>query len=265
MTAADVERIRDEMERAEARRLQPHFIRSFFLEAFALLGGGRARARAGPLRDHPRARRAASSRPPDRHGRSAAPQVRAGHLRQGASSRSPVDPLAAVRRPGHPLLDATIDLIIERYDSLLQPGRRPGRRDRRRRRAAGARVPRARRRRRPHRRRRQPSGRLQDDSSSSTSIPTAPPGTPAGRRTSTAARPTPEEIELLDAGDRGGLGASDLESKALDHGVELRSGPPRRGPPADARSRRSHHCCRPGAAAVGDQALGPPGQPAEGP
>ena len=39
MTIADVERIRDEMERAEARKLQPHFIRSFFLEAFALLGG----------------------------------------------------------------------------------------------------------------------------------------------------------------------------------------------------------------------------------
>jgi superfamily II DNA/RNA helicase len=39
MTSADVERIREEMERAEARRLQPHFIRSFFLEAFSLLGG----------------------------------------------------------------------------------------------------------------------------------------------------------------------------------------------------------------------------------
>ena len=39
MTIADVERIRDEMERAEARKLQPHFIRAFFLEAFALLGG----------------------------------------------------------------------------------------------------------------------------------------------------------------------------------------------------------------------------------
>ena len=39
MTMADVERIRDEMERAEARKLQPHFIRAFFMEAFALLGG----------------------------------------------------------------------------------------------------------------------------------------------------------------------------------------------------------------------------------
>jgi hypothetical protein len=39
MTAADVERIRDEMERAEIRKLQPHFIRSFFLTAFGHLGG----------------------------------------------------------------------------------------------------------------------------------------------------------------------------------------------------------------------------------
>ena len=39
MTTGDVERIREEMERAEARKLQPHFIRSFFLKAFALLGG----------------------------------------------------------------------------------------------------------------------------------------------------------------------------------------------------------------------------------
>ena len=39
MTAEDVERIREEMERAEARKLQPYFIRSFFLEAFTHLGG----------------------------------------------------------------------------------------------------------------------------------------------------------------------------------------------------------------------------------
>ena len=39
MTTGDVERIREKMERAEARKLQPHFIRSFFLTAFAHLGG----------------------------------------------------------------------------------------------------------------------------------------------------------------------------------------------------------------------------------
>jgi superfamily II DNA/RNA helicase len=39
MDATRVREIRQEMERAEARRLQPHFIASFFLEAFKLLGG----------------------------------------------------------------------------------------------------------------------------------------------------------------------------------------------------------------------------------
>jgi SNF2 family DNA or RNA helicase len=39
MDASRVYRIREEMERAEARRLQPHYIESFFLEAFQGLGG----------------------------------------------------------------------------------------------------------------------------------------------------------------------------------------------------------------------------------
>jgi Superfamily II DNA/RNA helicases, SNF2 family len=39
MDASRVYRIREEMERAEARRLQPHYIASFFLEAFQRLGG----------------------------------------------------------------------------------------------------------------------------------------------------------------------------------------------------------------------------------
>jgi len=39
MDATKVREIREEMERAEARRLQPHFIASYFMEAFRLLGG----------------------------------------------------------------------------------------------------------------------------------------------------------------------------------------------------------------------------------
>ena len=39
------------MESAEARRLQPHFIAAFFLEAFSLWADG-ARARAKPFRDY---------------------------------------------------------------------------------------------------------------------------------------------------------------------------------------------------------------------
>ena len=39
MDASRVRRVREEMERAEARRLQPHYIESFFLAAFQHLGG----------------------------------------------------------------------------------------------------------------------------------------------------------------------------------------------------------------------------------
>ena len=39
MDASRVARVREDMERAEARRLQPHYIESFFLEAFKRLGG----------------------------------------------------------------------------------------------------------------------------------------------------------------------------------------------------------------------------------
>ena len=40
MDTSRVLKIRDEMERAEVRKLQPHYIESFFIEAFKRLGGG---------------------------------------------------------------------------------------------------------------------------------------------------------------------------------------------------------------------------------
>ena len=39
MDTSRLHAVREEMERADARRLQPHFIESFFLEAFKCLGG----------------------------------------------------------------------------------------------------------------------------------------------------------------------------------------------------------------------------------
>ena len=67
MDPSKVEEIREQMERAEARRLQPHFVRSFFLEAFKHLGGtihkrepGRYEITPRPRR-HPRAGHVASA------------------------------------------------------------------------------------------------------------------------------------------------------------------------------------------------------------
>ncbi|MGL6342745.1 MAG: hypothetical protein ACRC80_26845 [Waterburya sp.] len=39
MDITKIQGIREEMERVEARKLQPHFIGSFFIEAFQHLGG----------------------------------------------------------------------------------------------------------------------------------------------------------------------------------------------------------------------------------
>ena len=47
MDASLVHRISEEMERAEARRLQPHYIESFFREAFRRLGGSARPREAG--------------------------------------------------------------------------------------------------------------------------------------------------------------------------------------------------------------------------
>jgi hypothetical protein len=50
MDASKVQRIREDMERADARRLQPHYIESFFHEAFKRLGGTSSNARRAATR-----------------------------------------------------------------------------------------------------------------------------------------------------------------------------------------------------------------------
>jgi superfamily II DNA or RNA helicase len=121
MSADDVERIRDEMERAEARKLQPHFVRAFFLEAFTLLGGSIREREPGrfEITHVP-----AELRRRDRQIGLGAPMMRRYERITFEKDLIAVDgrPLAQFVTPGHPLLDGSIDLIIERYDSLLRQG-----------------------------------------------------------------------------------------------------------------------------------------------
>ena len=121
MDTSRLHAVREEMERADARRLQPHFIESFFLEAFKNLGG------------------LVRQREPRRYQVSHVPEV----VRRRASkmgTREPVSacyeriafekslvaprrqPQAAFVCPGHPLLDAVLDLILERNRTLLKRG-----------------------------------------------------------------------------------------------------------------------------------------------
>ncbi|MGF2035408.1 MAG: helicase-related protein [Nostoc sp. CmiVER01] len=121
MDIAKVQQIREEMERAEARRLQPHFIASFFLEAFTQLGG--------TLRQ----------REPQRYEISHVPAVIRNRGRQIGVGEPLLlryervcfekdlisisgKPLAAFICSGHSLLDATIDLTLERHRDLLKQG-----------------------------------------------------------------------------------------------------------------------------------------------
>lgn len=121
MDAARVAQIRDDMQRAEARRLQPHYIESFFLEAFKLLGG------TARQREHRRfevTHVPAPVRGRDRQIGLVEPVLP--RYERIAFEKELVAPtgqaLAAFVCPGHPLLDAVIDLTLERHRELLRRG-----------------------------------------------------------------------------------------------------------------------------------------------
>jgi superfamily II DNA or RNA helicase len=121
MDSSRVFRIREEMERAEARRLQPHYIESFFLEAFQGLGGsirqrepGRFEVTHVPAPVRNRDRLLGIGDP-----------VLARYERivfEKSLTAPPGQTPAAFICPGHPLLDATLDLVLERHRDLLRRG-----------------------------------------------------------------------------------------------------------------------------------------------
>ena len=121
MDARRVRRVRAEMERAEARRLQPHYVESFFLEAFRRLGGA---ARRREARRHQVTHVPAVVRNRDRAVGAGEPVLP--RYERIAFEKSlvapPGQPLAAFVHPGHPLLDAVIDLTLERHRDLLKRG-----------------------------------------------------------------------------------------------------------------------------------------------
>lgn len=121
LDVSKVRAIREEMERAEARRLQPHSIAAFFLAAFRHLGGTVMEREAG------------------RYEVSHVPAALRGRQRLMGSREMvypryeritftkdrvsiPDRPLAEFVCPGHPLLDATTELVLERYRDLLTQG-----------------------------------------------------------------------------------------------------------------------------------------------
>ncbi len=121
MDTRKVQHIREEMERADARRLQPHYIEAFFLAAFRHLGGTIKNREAG------------------RYEISHVPSVllmrdRVIGIRAAIISKYeritfekelvsvPGKPKAEFVCPGHPLLDVVIDIVQEQYRDLLRQG-----------------------------------------------------------------------------------------------------------------------------------------------
>jgi len=109
------------MERAEARRLQPHYIESFFLEAFRQLGGN---ARQREARRFEVTHVPAPVRNRDRligMGEPVQPRYERIVFEKTLIAPQGQAPAAFVC-PGHPLLDATLDIVIERHRDLLRRG-----------------------------------------------------------------------------------------------------------------------------------------------
>ncbi|NLF02988.1 MAG: DUF3883 domain-containing protein [Anaerolineales bacterium] len=121
MDLTQVFELREEMERYAARRLQPHYIRLFFVSAFQRLGGYLSEREAG---------RYTISYVPAR-------------IRQHAHDMGTIVPVwekyervcfekqlmhvtgvpdADLLCPGHPLLDAVVDLLLQREGGMLRSG-----------------------------------------------------------------------------------------------------------------------------------------------
>jgi hypothetical protein len=121
MDISRVQRIREDMERAEARRLQPHYIESFFLEAFQQLGGS---AKQREPRRYELTHVPATVRSRDRLigiGEPVLPRYERIAFEKDLVA-PPGQPLAAFVCPGHPLLDSVIDITLERSRDLLKRG-----------------------------------------------------------------------------------------------------------------------------------------------
>ena len=113
--------IREDMERMEAHKLQPHFIEAFFLEAFQSVGG--------KIRSREKGRYEITAVPFAVRNRDM--QIGFGDPVQLRYERVCFDKPycniqgiapAALIAPGHPLLEATIDLVRERNADVLKRG-----------------------------------------------------------------------------------------------------------------------------------------------
>jgi SNF2 family DNA or RNA helicase len=122
MSLEDLYAVKEEMEKAEARKLQPYFIRAFFTEAFKTLNGelrpreaGRYEVRHVPAALRERDRVIGESRTP----------VLKKYERicfEKQLIRVPGKPMADLIHPTHPLMAAATDLVLSAHRAKLKQG-----------------------------------------------------------------------------------------------------------------------------------------------
>ena len=121
MDVSKVMEIKEEMERVEAHKLQPHFIEAFFIEAFKSFGGkihkrehGRYEITSVPFAIRNRDMQIG-------FGEAVLPRYERICFEKDDCNIPGLVP-ASLICPGHPLLDATVDLIRERNADALKHG-----------------------------------------------------------------------------------------------------------------------------------------------
>ncbi|MBX3269800.1 MAG: DUF3883 domain-containing protein [Sandaracinaceae bacterium] len=119
MDLSKVQEIRADMERARERRLQPHFIHAFFGAAFERLGGKMHRREQGRFEV---AHVPQAVRDRDRLIGTGAPVLKRYERVCFDKAHITQQPRAMLVCPGNPLLDCTIDVVLEQYRSLLKQG-----------------------------------------------------------------------------------------------------------------------------------------------
>jgi len=129
MSADRLFKVKEEMEKAEARRLQPFFVRSFFLKAFDSLGGTihKRESERWEITHVPAPIRERDRRLTGRNRRDNEPVLK--RYDRLAFTREAIQPSdkpglarAVLMHPGHPLMLSLTDMILEQNANLLRRG-----------------------------------------------------------------------------------------------------------------------------------------------
>lgn len=121
MDSIKVQEIKEQMERAEAKKLQPHYIEAFFKESFKMLGGSLQKRESERYQIF---HVPAQIRNTDRvigKGQSILVKYERITFEKDLISLQG-KPRAEYICPGHPLLDATIDIILQKNKDILKQG-----------------------------------------------------------------------------------------------------------------------------------------------